>query len=246
MNLLFFIYNELLWRPLFNGLIWLYATLPVKDIGIAIILLTIAIRLVLSPLLLRARKAQQDLAKIQPELKAIQGRFKGKPEEQARALKEFYALHKVNPFSGCLIMLVQLPILLALFKVFQQGFETEMLVYLYPWVSNPGTISPLWFGFFDLSKGNMYFGVIAAAVQYLQMRFTITPPVAPASATKFDLTRMMQYQIPFVVFIASYTLPSSLALYWTAANLFDIVQEIILRKAKSREVETTRQEHTHA
>ena len=121
-----FLYNELLWRPLFNGLIFFYTVLPVADLGIAIIALTIIIRTILAPVLWKAQKAQKELQIIQPEIKKIQGQFKNDKEGQGKALMELYARHKVNPFSGCLLMLIQFPILIALLNVFQ-NFDASRL-----------------------------------------------------------------------------------------------------------------------
>ncbi len=232
MNIFTALYTEVLWRPLFNGLIWFYQAVPFHDLGLAIIFLTVTIRIVLSPLLLRARRAQRALALIQPEIKKIQERFRGDKEGQGRAMMELYATHKVNPFSGCLIMLVQLPILLALFQVFRQGLDPAMLTHLYSFVPHPATITPLAFGILNLASVNIYLGAGAALIQFFQMRLTAVPSVGKGATV--DIAKIMQWQIPIIVFIASFQLPSSLALYWTISNLFDILQELIIKRSAQR------------
>lgn len=198
----------------------------------AIIALTIVIRILLVPFLWKAQRAQKDLAAIQPEIKKIQADLRNDREGQGKALMELYARHKVNPFSGCLLMLIQLPILIALFQVFQKGFNPEELKYLYEFVSSPGALNPVSLGIINLAKGNLYLGVVAAATQFLQTKFS--SPAPKPSGDKRDFAQMMQMQatyiFPALILVWSYTLPSALTLYWTILNILAIVQEAIMRK----------------
>lgn len=234
MNPFIYLYTELLWRPLFNGLIFFYNTFPWQDFGLAIIALTIVIRLLLTPLFIKAQHAQKKLSLIQPEIKRLQEQHKNNKETQGKALMELYASHKVNPFSGCLMMLLQLPILIALFGVFQGVFKPENLAYLYSFVQNPGTLNPLSFGVLDLSRGNVYLGALAALTQYFQSKLISVPP--SSSADKGDFSKAMRWQtlyfLPILILFWSYSLPSALTLYWTVLNILGIVQEIILHKGR--------------
>lgn len=231
MNQLLFIYNEALYRPLFNGLVWFYTVLPIQDLGLAIILLTVAIRLILAPLALKASKAQKDMARIQPEIKKIQERYKGDREAQSKALMQLYAEHKVNPFSGCFILLIQLPILIALFQVFQSGFNPEELRYLYSFIRNPGALNPVSFGIADLSKGNIFIGLVAAVSQFFQTKLSMqTQSQAPSGDFAKAFQWQMVYIFPAIILVWSVTLPSALTLYWTTLNVLGIVQEIIVRR----------------
>lgn len=237
MNPFLFLYNEFLWRPLFNGLVWFYDVIPGNDLGVAIIAFTAAVYAVLLPLQSRARRAQQDLARIQPELKQIQARHKDNKEAQGKALMELYAKYKVNPFSGCLIMLIQLPILVTLFQVFQQGFDPAMLHYLYPFISSPDKINPVSLGVIDLSLGNVYLGVVAAITQFFQTKMTMPAPApAPSSSSSPDFSQIFQkqmlYVFPVLLVVWSYTLPAALILYWTTMNLFGIVRELVVKKPR--------------
>lgn len=232
MNPLLFLYNEFLWRPLFNGLIFFYNIFPWQDFGLAIIALTIVIRLLLTPLFIKAQHAQKKLSLLQPEIKKTQEQFKNNKEAQGKALMEIYASHKVNPFSGCLMMLLQLPILIALFNVFQGSFRPENLSYLYSFIQNPGILNPLGFGMLDLSKGNIYLGAVAAFSQYWQSKLTLV--ALPSAAEKGEFAKVLHWQtlyfLPILVLFWSYSLPSALTLYWTVLNILGIVQEIILHK----------------
>lgn len=230
-----FLYNELLWRPLFNGLIFFYTIFPVADLGLSIIALTIIIRLILVPVLWKAQKAQKDLQLIQPEIKKIQTQFKNDKEAQGKALMEVYARHKVNPFSGCLLMFIQFPILIALLNVFQ-NFDASRLSYLYPFIHSPGTIHTMSFGFLDLAKGNIPLGVIAAVTQYFQIKMTMVsqPNTSENNFAKSFQTQTL-YIFPVLILVWSVKFPSALTLYWTIMNVLGIVQEIVMRKVQARQ-----------
>ncbi len=223
-------YTEFLWRPLFNGLIFFYTALPVQDIGLAIIAFTFAIRIVLLPLFLKGQKAQVEMARIQPELERIRERHKNDREAVARAQMELFREHKVNPFSGCLVMLVQLPILLALFSVFRTGLDPAHLVYLYSFVTNPGAVNPVSFGLIDLSAGNLTLGAVAAVTQFFHTKVTLpkAPPNAKGFASVFQ--KQMLYLFPIFILFWSRTFPSALILYWTILNILGMLQTVVFKQ----------------
>ena len=239
MSVLSSLYTQILWRPLFNGLVFFYNELPWHDLGLAIIALTLVIRIALIPLLLKAQKAQKDLARIQPEIKRIQKEFKNEKEKQGKMLMELYAHHKVNPFSGCLLILIQLPILIALLQVFRTGLDPSQLHYLYSFVTHPGTLNPLSLGFLNLAKGNFYLGILAAITQYYQTTLAAPPPPEPG-ADKHDFNRILQlqttYVLPLLILVWSWRLPAALTLYWTVLNVLGIVQEIIVKRMVNRKI----------
>lgn len=229
-----FLYNEFLWRPLFNTLIFFYTSLPIADLGLSIILLTIIIRAILAPVLWKAQKAQKDLQLIQPEIKKIQDQLKNNKEAQGKALMELYARYHVNPFSGCLLMLIQLPVMIALLNVFQY-FDTSVLAYLYPFITHPGNINTVSLGIIDLVKGNLVLGVIAAVTQFFQTKMTMVkqPKTSENNFANAFQTQTL-YIFPVLILVWSFKLPAALTLYWTIMNVFGIVQEIVMRKIQQR------------
>ncbi|OHA04257.1 MAG: hypothetical protein A3J58_00810 [Candidatus Sungbacteria bacterium RIFCSPHIGHO2_02_FULL_52_23] len=239
MTFLSYLYTVALWQPLYNGLIFFYNAIPGHDLGLAIIALTIVIRLLLSPFLYKAQRSQRELAVLQPEIKKIQERFKKDKEAQGKAMMELYATHKVNPFSGCLILLLQLPILIALFQVFRTGLDAGSLSYLYSFVANPGALGTTSFGILDLTKGSIYLGVVAAVTQYAQTKLA-TPPPSPDGAQGGDFAKALQWQttyfFPLIILFWSYSLPSALTLYWTAMNIFGILEQLILHRQLHRQL----------
>ena len=234
MNPLMYLYTELLWRPLFNGLVFFYTILPGQDLGIAIIALTAIIRLLLTPFLIKGQRAQARLTAVQPELSRIQEKYKGDREGQGKAMMALYAEHKINPLSGCLVLLIQLPILIAMLQVFRHGFDPASLEYLYSFVQNPGVLNPHMLGILDLSKGNIVLGVAAAITQFVQTKLAVPPPENTAGKNTGDFAKALQWQttylFPLLILFWSYTLPSALTLYWTTLNTLGIVQEFSMGK----------------
>lgn len=234
MTLLYLVYNEFLYRPLFNGLIFIYGFLPGHDLGITIVIFTLLLRIILTPLIWKSQIAQKSMASLQPEIKRIQESFRENKEAQGKMLMELYAKNKVNPLSGCLMLLVQIPVLLAIFHIFQNGFEVKELKNLYSFISNPGVINSISLGFLDLSKGNIWLGIPAAVLQYFQTK--ISMPQASGMGQGGDFSKMLRLQslyfFPAIILVWSYTLPSALTLYWTVFSLFGILQEIIFKKYK--------------
>ena len=236
-------FNLILYQPLFNALILLYKYLPGHDFGIAVILLTVLIKLILYPLGSKGIKSQKALQELQPKIKAIQEKFKNDKERQMRETMAIYKKEKVNPFSGFLVLLVQLPILLALFRVFWKGFGEEQLRFLYGFVPYPGEINTVFLGAINLAEASAVLAVITGIVQFFQTKM-LTPSTssgqAPAKKGQPDFSQMMQKQMLyffpiFTVFIL-WKLPSAIALYWLATTLFTIGQQYItLKKDKKND-----------
>jgi len=169
------IFNEVLYRPLFNGLVFLYNNLPFHDFGLVIILLTVIIRLILYPLNQKAIKSQKALSTLQPKIKEIQQKFKGDRTKQSQALMDLYRTNNINPASGCLPLLIQLPILIALYQVFWNGLDPERLNTLYSFISRPEMINPMFLGLVDLSKSNYLMAILAGALTFVQTKMMALP-----------------------------------------------------------------------
>ncbi len=145
------IYNEIIYRPILNLLVWLYNVIPGHDIGIVIILVTLVIRFLLAPFMHKSLKGQRAMSALQPKLNDLREKHKEDKEGQAKAMMELYKEHNVNPFSSCLPLLIQLPILISLYRVFGKALKGN-LDGLYHFISNPGVLNPKFLGLFDLSQ----------------------------------------------------------------------------------------------
>jgi len=244
-------FNLVLYRPLFNALIILYEYLPGHDFGIAVIILTILIKLALYPLGIKAIKSQKFLQEIQPKIQEIQEKYKNNKEKLARETMELYKKEGVNPFSGCLSLLVQLPILVALYKVFLKGLQAKEMIYLYSFVPVPEAINPSFLGVLNLSKSfiiktqgkiEYYWPVLGLAILAGVLQFFQTKMTTPSSFKKNqslktkkgtpDFSEMIQNQMiyffpVFTIFILL-SLPAALALYWIVNSFFSIFQQFLI------------------
>ncbi|MEK7636563.1 MAG: YidC/Oxa1 family membrane protein insertase [Patescibacteria group bacterium] len=223
------IYQEILFRPIFNALIFLYS-LTFQDLGIAIIFLTIGVRALLVPLFQRALMAQKKMTEIQPEIKKIQDECKDNKEEQARRLMELYKNKGANPFSGCLPILVQLPVFITLYNVFIKLFDSAQLELLYPFIARPEILNPIAFGILNLALPNIFMAFFAGVSQYFQAVTMPEPPKLQQSNPNAPdmgkiLSFQMKYFFPVLIFFISLQLSASMALYWTVLNVFGIVQQ---------------------
>lgn len=236
-NAFYGIYHEALYRPLFNGLLFIYGALPFADLGISIIALTIAVRIIFFPATRAMFRGQTALQKLQPRIKAIQEQYRDKKDEQARRLMELYAEAKVNPFSGCLPLLIQLPILIALYQVFWKGIAPLRAELLYFFVSAPEQFHPFMFGVVDLTSAYPLLALFAGVSQFFQARFIPqmeTPTPKSGRQGEPDLSKILSFQtryfFPILIAAWSFSLPAALPLYWTTMNLFAIVEQILIRR----------------
>ncbi|MDP2648124.1 MAG: YidC/Oxa1 family membrane protein insertase [Candidatus Yanofskybacteria bacterium] len=228
------LFHELLSRPLFNLLIGLYNLIPGQDFGIAILALTAVVRLIMLPLSLRASRSQRELAKLNPKLKEVQEKYKNDKQAQASAQMQLYKEHNINPLAGCLPLLIQIPIIIALYRTFLAGFKPESLQMLYSFVQNPGTIHNIFLGFLDLTQKSPVLAVLAGVFQYFQSRMSVSQMPQSAGKDKMDITGMMSTQMlyffPVMIIIITWNLPAGLALYWVATTIFSIGEQFYIRR----------------
>ncbi len=240
MNFLVNIFNSLLYQPLFNALILIYLYIPGSDFGVAVILLTVLIKLILYPLASKGIKSQRALSTLQPKIKEIQERYKDDKEKQSREMMEFYKREKINPFSGCLPLLIQLPILIALFRLFWNGFGPEKMGFLYSFIPNPGAIDTAFLGIMNLAEPSIILAVITGVAQFFQTKM-VTPKTKKSNKNASDFSQVMQKQMlyffPIFTIFILWRMPSAIALYWLTTTVFTIAQQyIILKKNDSREL----------
>lgn len=221
------IFFTLLYQPLLNILIFIYNCIP--DFGVAVIILSLLVRFALWPLTLKQLKTQKNLNKIQSKVKELQEKYK---DDKQKLTEETLALYKkegVNPAGGCLPLLLQLPILLALYSVFKNGLLMEDFSNLYSFISAPESIKPMFLGILDMTEPNLLLAFIAGGFQFLQMK--ITSKNTPKQKGAPDMS-MMMYILPIVTIMILRSLPSVIGIYWTITTLFTITQYLIIHKKK--------------
>ncbi len=229
-----FIYHTFFFDPLYNTLVSLFNFLPSVDAGIIVILLTVLVRTIIFPLSRKAVLTQVKMAEIAPDLALIKEKYKDKAEEQARLTLALYKEKGVNPFSGILVIIIQIPIIFALYQIFLHFPEVNAAI-LYSFVNVPESINTTFLGFIDLTVKSIPLALLAAISTYFQFYVSTKGQAKPKGNSFGDnLTRSMQTQMkyffPVIVFFISYSISGAIALYWLTTNLFSIAQEIFVRR----------------
>lgn len=231
------LFNTFLYQPLFNILIALYQYIPGQDFGVAVIAITLLIKFALYPFGQRAIRSQKALTDIQPKLKEIQEKFKNDKERQVKETLDLYKKENINPFSSLVPVLIQIPVLIALYQLFWGGLKMEQMNLLYGFMKVPETLSTSFLGLADLGKPNIILAILAAITQYYQVKM-----VSPASNSKggkedfsVQLQKNMQVTFPILTFMILFNLPSAVGLYWLVTNAFTIIQQyFFIKKEKAK------------
>lgn len=225
-----YLFNTYLYNPLLNGLIFLYDYTSFGDLGIAIILLTIIIRFIFYPLFYKSFKNQTLMQKIQPDIERVQREMKDNKEGQAKALMALYRDHKINPFSSFLLLFIQLPVLIALYQVFLNGFKGDLSAILYSFIPNPGTINPIFLGLIDLSQKSIIIVILAAVVQYWQGHLSLAKAGKDGESQTAQIGRKMVYIGPVLTVLILGNLPAAVGLYWLVSSLFSVGQQMVINR----------------
>lgn len=238
-------FHTFFYQPLFNALVGLYSVIPGQDLGVAILVLTIIIRVLLWPISKSAILAQKNMQKLQPKLAELKKKYSDDKQAQSQAMMELYKEEKVNPLGSCLPLLIQLPIFLALYWVLAAGVASENLDILYSFIPNPGSINPIAFGFLDLSKKNLIIALMAGAAQYWQAsQLVVKQPEVSGEGSKDEsmaaqMNKQMKYMMPIVTIVIGASLPAGLAFYWFLTTLIYAIQQwVMFRKDGVKEVAT--------
>lgn len=228
-----YLYNTFIYQPIYNLLVFLYNIIPGHDIGIAIIVLTLFIRFLLIPLTKKGIKSQKALQELQPMIQKIQRKYKDDRERQSKELMKFYQEHKINPFSSCLPLIIQLPIIFALFRAFRAGLTSSGLEALYPFISRPDHIDPMFLGLVNLSVPNLTLAILAGIFQFFQSKMIMgKQKIGKQAGMASIMGKQMTYFMPVLTVFIALSLPAGIALYWLIITLFAIGEQSIIMKSK--------------
>ena len=220
------LFHTVLTRPLFNALIGLYNTISFEDLGIAIIILTILVRFLLYPLFYKGLRNQALMQKIQPELNEVKEKYKEDKEKQALEMMALWKKYEINPFSGFLLLLVQLPVLLAIYRVFLSDFSPELFEKeLYSFVDFPNNFSQSFLGFIDLSSTSMVLLLITVVAVFLQTRVSLGKG---SNGVENKMAKNMSYIMPVIMFVFLINFSAAISLYILVTTIFSIFQQRII------------------
>ena len=237
------LFHTVFYNPIYNALITLVALVPGSDVGIAVILLTIIIRLILLPFSLSAARTQRAMKDLEPKLKELKEKHKGDKEKEAVETLSLYREAQVNPFSSVLTALIQIPVLLALYWVFlHEPFSGADSAILYGFTPLPHAVALNFLGLIPVTGKSLVLAILAGATQYLQARFALAGTMKPseASGMQGDFQKVMgmqlKYVFPFLIGTISYTTSAAVALYFITTNIAGLIQEWHVRRALAADV----------
>ncbi len=230
------LWDTLLYKPFVNLLAFIISVIPGGDVGVAIILLTVVVKIALYPLSQRSIESQAKMNLLTPEINKIKNSGLSK-EEQAKKTFDLYKEYKTNPFSGCLLVFIQIPIIFALYYVFFKGIKFENGI-LYSFIQAPEQMNMMFLGFVDIAAKSLPLAILAGFSQYLQAHYMPKPPASQGDGTSFSenfsksMSMQMKYFFPFIVAFIAYSISGAIALYWITSNLFAVGQQIYANKKK--------------
>lgn len=229
-------FTTIIYEPLLNALAIIYNTIAFKDLGIAIIILTLIVRLILYPLFHKMARNQTIMQRIQHRVDEIRHTHKENKEEQAKALLALYREHKINPFSSFLALAIQLPILIVLFNIFNKGFTEDAAAHLYSFVALPTETIHGFFGLLNLAEKSILIAIIVGVAQYIQGRLSFrATKVGEVESPSQKATKKMVLFMPIVVFIIGLQLPSAVGLYYATTTIAGVLQQLIINRALDKE-----------
>lgn len=244
---------RLFFQPIFNFLLFLTSVLPGYNFGLAVIALTLIIRLILLVPSQKALKSQKAMMKIQPELEEIKNRYKGDQQRISMETMALWKKHRVNPVGGCLPLLIQLPILIALFYVVKIGFTPYQGHIVYDFLSylDLSRVVTDFYGILHLEKVNAtWLPIFVGLLQFWQMKLSFSQKKIigekkenelakksyssdPTQALQDPLKMMnktMLYFMPIMMAFMVATLPSGVGLYLAVSTIFGIVQQYYVNR----------------
>lgn len=232
--------------PLYNLLIWLTTVIPGADLGLAIIALTILVKIVIFPLYKTSVMTQIKMKAVEGEIKEIKEKYKTNIPEQSRLTMELYRREKINPFSSFLVLFIQIPIIISLFYVFQESFTIQKDL-IYSFVSIPLHINTLFLGVVNLTVNHNYIlAFLTGITQYLQVTLSLpkrekNKPQSKDVSFGQDLAKSMDFQMryamPVITTFIAFTLPAAISLYWVTSNTFSAIYEVVvIKKIKDQDL----------
>lgn len=213
----------------------------IPNYGIAIILLTILTKVVFLPLTFKSSESMAKMATLNPKMTEIRARLKDKPDKMNQEIAELYKREKINPLSGCLPLLLQMPVFFALYNLLNSHFELRGALFIPGWIpdlSSPESILTFPFEIPLIGTALRLLPLLMVASQILSSKFTQpsgTPQQGGAQA------KLFAYALPIVFLFMLYNMPSGLVLYWTVQNILSTAQQVYINRLRKKKEELSGQ-----
>lgn len=239
---------------MYNALVGIIDLLPSADVGIAVIILTLLVSIIILPITLKATRTQVKMKLIEPKIKKIQEKHKDNREQQALEMLELYREEKINPLSGIFLLLIQLPFVIALYYVFARGGLPEIKVDdLYSFIPSPDQVNVFFLGLVDVTQKSILLAALAALAQFVQTHFLLSSnkkqkenepeKEEPKEVKKSDekkpsfqedfaksMNLQMRFVFPFFIGFIAYSFSGMVALYFVVRSVVTIVQEVSIKR----------------
>lgn len=212
-------------------LIACYRLIP--NYGVAIILLTIIIKIVVFPITRKSYDSTSKMQALNPKIQEIREKYKDNPQKMNQEIQALYKKNKVSPLGGCLPLLLQMPIFIALYGLLNSYFDLRGAVFIPGWIDDLSSPESIW-NFAPtslpiLGSDIRLLPILFVGTQLISSKFMQTPSTSGQGNMK-----IMTYALPIVFFFMLYDAPSGLILYWTVTNLLTVVQQWAIGKVKKR------------
>jgi len=235
------LFRTIITKPFLNFLILVASLTPGHNLGIAIIVLTLLVKLLLFFPTQHSMESQKKMQLLQPKLEELKKKFPGDARKQQEETMKLWKEHKINPFSSCLPLLIQFPVLIGLFYVIRDGTNLELSRHLvYPvyqhlsWSFDPHF---LWMNL--LQPERIVMPITLAVLQFIQMKMAFaiqkrksTNP-SPKPGSNMQQTVML-YGLPLMIGVFALQFPAAVSLYWGVSTLFAIGQQMIVNREHLR------------
>lgn len=218
------------------------AVVPGSHVGVAIILLTLTIRLILLPLSLSAARTQRAVKSLEPRVKELKELHKGDKEAEALGTLALYKEAQVNPFASVVTVFIQIPVLLALYFVFRyESFTAVNTALIYASTPLPATVSLAFLGMQSVLEKSVVLAALAGMTQFFQARLALAGTMKPSDVGGMQgdfqkvLGAQLQYVFPLLITMISYTTSGAIALYFISTNVAGAVQEWYVHRTLTAE-----------
>jgi YidC/Oxa1 family membrane protein insertase len=237
-----YIWHTFFFDPVYNSLVFFIDIMPGGDVGLAIIATVVIVKLVLLPISIKAVQTQRVMREIQPKLNALKEQYKDNREEQARAMMSIYKDAKINPFASIFVVLLQIPIIIALYYSVYSGGGVPLpninIELLYSFIKAPVDLTMNFLGIVDITGRSIVLALLAGITQYIQVKLVMPKPPELAPDTKpsmkdeimRNMHTQMRFVMPVLIAVIAYTISAAIALYFVVSNLVTIAQEIYVKK----------------
>ncbi|MBN2531715.1 MAG: membrane protein insertase YidC [Spirochaetales bacterium] len=210
----------------------------IRNWGVAIIVMTIIIKIVFFPLTQKGFKSTTKMQELNPKIEEIKARYKDNAQKMQAEIAALYKAHNINPLAGCLPWLIQIPIFIGLFTMLRDQFELRGAVFISGWIndlSSPENLFrfPFSIPFVNWTHLNIL-PFVMTGMMFVQQKFTQTPTASAGS----NQMKILLYAMPIMFFVICYNMPSGVVLYWTVQSLISFFQQIFtntMQKKKKKE-----------